>query len=149
MKTALLYFLLAAVIGGCSPFTVQLRAPCAGRTRAGVFGTLTTLLVAEGFSIESSNEATGLLQASKGVGSVTEDHTSLQRWSFIVAADTVLAYPRILQVTKGGAIIESAGPEVADDDLPQWSTWYWTVRNGLERHCGAPIVFVTRERPFW
>lgn len=157
--TAILAPLLSA---GCAPLIKRYRAlqqhavGCTGKTRAQILDELTAMIASEGFSVTSINERAGILEGER------RDGPAVVSWQFLHRGDTVLAIARKTVSTSGsstnvttkadgtkevktesgtGVTVESFGDE-ADKDV----NWYWHVRDGLEKFCGAHVVVRWLER---
>ncbi len=159
----LLVAILAPLLcGGCGALARRFSAlqqhavGCTGKTRAQVLDELTAMIASEGFSVTNMNERAGILEGER------RDGPAVVSWQFLHRGDTVLAIARktvsksstttnVTSKTDGtkevktesgtDVTVESFGDE-ADKDV----NWYWHVRDGLEKFCGAHVVVRWLER---
>jgi hypothetical protein len=104
---------------------------CDNRSKQQIMTELSSLLIGEKMKITNVNDYVGLLEASR-----QEGESVVVSWQFVVQPGSIDAYARI---TEGNGL-----PFDLDADPPEHLTWYWHVRNGIERICGQQVRFITQ-----
>ena len=147
LTVALRCFFCVLVLSSCSaPKMYQLTSSCKPTTEE-VFRSLSTLCLAEGFSIKNSDVKLGYLQAETNPNfDVWSGAETQNTWTFQHDNSKIIATAKRRVVSKNafGAVLYSV--EVyANDSTAQEFKWYWNVRKGLEKVCGTSITIIEKE----
>ncbi|MBC8144037.1 MAG: hypothetical protein H7X80_00550 [bacterium] len=139
--------LIAMLSYGCASVRTELIAPCPAKSESEILKALTSLIVAEGLRVRTMNADVGFLDAET-TELASGNSTHQNRWTFTLVNDSVRAYATSVTGTRNEAgVVTSSHDYTFDDGVPKNQLWYWSVRNGLEKFCGVPIVFVKHTQP--
>jgi len=138
--------LLSLLLVSCGTTMYQLRTDCDMDTKE-VFRHITTILMEENLNISHSDMDLGYLKAE----STSEFNNYLKAeiskmWVFQKRDGFVLAHAKKTTIYKNeyGAITRTDEEYCNDYCNSDWS-WYWNIRNELERLCGGRIRIIEKE----
>ena len=144
MKKIIVLFLSAIIMSSCGTTVWQMKTDCNASPEE-LFKKIAVVLMQENFLIKANDIQLGYLQAESvpefnpWLGEVTK------YWVFQI--QNYQSSPlTINKVTARAYIVykmtNASGQVYFHDDSDPKTTWYWSVRNGLENICANKIVFI-------
>ncbi|MEJ5244312.1 MAG: hypothetical protein WHV28_01235 [Bacteroidota bacterium] len=141
--SALAFLLL---LNSCGTTVWQLKTDCNSNTED-LFKRISMILMQENFLIKQNDPKIGYLQAETTPNySFWTGMNETRYWIIIVQDNKVTAQAKVVYTQQNVFGATSGGTEVYYNDKAHsdW-TWYWNVRNELEKTCGSKIIFVEKK----
>jgi len=149
MKRIIIFFLLISFfLSSCGTTMYQLKTDCSKVTVEELFKSITALLIEEDFIVKQSDLKLGYLQAeTMPEFNVWLGMNEIRVWSFQDVNGKIKATAKVVYTKKNiyGSTTGGSVTYYNDDAHEDW-TWYWNIRNGLERICGNKIVIVKKKK---
>lgn len=112
-----------------------------------VIKSFVSLAMQEGMNITAQDPKTGFAAAESIVSSYGSGNNkyvwqiNVTAGSGPVAAVNVRATAKMVTTTTNAFGAQTGATEIyPDDDFPEFHTWYWSVRKGLEKVCGTAFT---------
>ena len=143
------YFLIIALLislTSCATTVWQLKTDCNSNTED-LFKKISIILMQENFLIKANDSKIGYLQAET-VPSLNAWTGMIETryWIFQVQDSKVTAQAKVVYTKQNvfGATTEGTEIYYNDEVHSDW-TWYWSIRNELEKICGNKIIFIEKK----
>jgi hypothetical protein len=146
MKISILFLALFMLLTSCGTTVWQLQTEC-NATTEDLFRKISVILMQENFIIKANDPKSGYLQAETAPSyNIWLGTNEIRYWQFQVIDNKVVAQAKVVNVQQNlfGATTGSSEHYFNDDAHSDW-TWYWNVRNELEKLCGHKIIFVKKK----
>lgn len=108
---------------------------------------ISMVMVDENMNITMNDAKLGYLRAE-----TLPDHSvwtgmdEVRYWTFQVVDGKVTASAKFTYTQKNAFGATTGGTEnYVNDEYPKDYTWYWNVRNSLEKLCGNKLVFIEKK----
>jgi hypothetical protein len=143
------YFLIIALLislTSCATTVWQLKTDCNSNTED-LFKKITIILMQENFLIKVNDPKIGYLQAETVPSfSIWTGTNETRYWIFQVQDNKVTAQAKVVYIQQNifGATTGGTETYYNDEAHSDW-TWYWSVRNELEKICGNKIIFIEKK----
>ena len=135
-------------LSSCGTTVYQIKTDCQKASTEDLFKSITTLLLQEGFLIKQNDAKIGFIQA-ESIPNINfwTGFNETRMWIFQNNGGKVIAYAKVVMTKQNIFGASTGGAEVYyNDKAHQDWTWYWTVRNGLEKICGEKIEIIESKR---
>ncbi len=144
MKKALIFAVL--LFASCGTTIKQMKTDC-NLSADELLKRVAMVMVDENMNITMNDAKLGYLRAE-----TLPDHSvwtgmdEVRYWTFQVVDGKVTASAKFTYTQKNAFGATTGGTEkYVDDGYPKDYTWYWSVRNALEKLCGNKLVFIEKE----
>lgn len=148
MKKIVCFFAFLLLTASCKTSVHQLQADCSKLSKREIMNSATALLLDEGLLIKNNDLNLGLIHAESTPSyNVWVGGTMTSMWTIRVddSSRVTATAKSILQMQNAFGATTGGSETYYNDDVHEDWTWYWTVRNGLERLCGNKIKFTTKK----
>ncbi len=150
MKRVFLILLIisSTILISCGTTVYQLKSNCDAISTDELFKSITSLLIDEDFIIKQQDSKLGYLQAeTMPKFNFWLGMTEVRVWVFQHVNGKIKASAKVVY-TKSNAFGGTTGGSVTyyNDDASEDWTWYWNIRNGLERICQSKIIIESKKK---
>jgi hypothetical protein len=150
-KNAVIFIALLVslmTLTSCGTTVYQLNTDCAKVSTEDLFKSITTLMLQEGFLIKQNDSKLGFLQAETVPKfNIWTGMNEVRYWIFQENNHKIIAFAKVIYTQQNIFGATTGGAEAYyDDKAHQDWTWYWSIRNGLEKICGSKIIITEKKQ---